>query len=746
LHPPLRRSGSLGYNAPEFRTRQTWSRVPPAVNEPAAIGVKGRFPRMLGPTGGDHTVDARARRPALDGLVAHAARRMVDASEDDIDRVTLESLGELGSILDADIVSLVRHVPRARLYMLEVTHRWFSPRNGPPPWPLEYPDWQLHYPWLYSRLVDEGPYFAASMADLPEEAVRERELGTAGGLVAGLWAPHVVDGRLEGMITAFWRLAKPTVTAHDLGSIPIVTDVLLAALRRRDVDRSRRLTESRQATLWHSDAVGLADWRHGGLLVRANASMCRLLGVTAEQIHEGDINFTDLTPPEYADHQVVAQRELDQTGNFRASDKEIIRGDGTRLWIAVGGGSYAPEVARSVGADGYLFAIDISERKRLEAQLQQAQKMDAIGQLAGGIAHDFNNLLTVITTSAELAVDGLPSDARAIEDLQEIVRTADRAAQLTRQLLAFGRRQYRELRVMDINDVLRDMERLLRRVIGADVSLVSDLFPELGHVRADEGQLQQVILNLAVNARDAMPDGGTLTLRTSMMTVRGDEAEHVGVLEAGNHVRVTVADTGHGMDAATMVRAFEPFFSTKPIGRGTGLGLAVVYGIVRQSGGNVWIARTDTGGTRIDVCLPVVDAPTEARPPRGAAPRTADGQTVLLVEDDDGVRALTQRLLGQLGYRVITARDGGEALARWRESSKQVELLLSDVVMPGMSGHELAEMLRGERPDLPIVLMSGYSRDRLSRSLVEDQRLRRLDKPFTASELAERLADVLAAE
>jgi CheY-like chemotaxis protein len=198
------------------------------------------------------------------------------------------------------------------------------------------------------------------------------------------------------------------------------------------------------------------------------------------------------------------------------------------------------------------------------------------------------------------------------------------------------------------------------------------------------------------------------------------------------------------MDGPTQARAFEPFFSTKPVGRGTGLGLAVVYGIVRQSGGNVWIARTDPSGTRIDVCLPAVDAPVEARPTRGTAPAAASGQTVLLVEDDDSVRALTQRLLGQLGYRVIVARDGGEALARWQEAGGDVSLLLSDVVMPGMSGPELVEMLRNDRPDLPIVLMSGYSGDRISRPMKEDQRLRRLDKPFTMRELAERLADVLA--
>jgi PAS domain S-box-containing protein len=562
--------------------------------------------------------------------------------------------------------------------------------------------------------------------------------------VAGLWAPHIADGRLEGMIAAFWRHAPPQVTGGDIASVPVICDVLLAALRRRDIDRARRVIQSRHDTLWGSEAVGLADWRWDGRLVRANNTMCRIIGVTQRQIASGFINFIDLSAPEYADRHEVVRRELEHFGSFRPYEKEIVRGDGSREWVAVGGGRYTDDVARTIGAEGYLFVIDIGERKRLEAQLRQSQKMEAIGQLAGGIAHDFNNLLTVITTSAELAADAVPRDSRVLEDLQEIVRTTDRAAQLTRQLLAFGRRQQRDLRVMDLNEVLREMQRLLRRVIGADVSLVVDLDPTLATVRADEGQLQQVLLNLAVNARDAMPEGGTLTLRTAMVDVAGDEPEHLGVLGPGRYVRISVADTGLGMDATTQARAFEPFFSTKPTGRGTGLGLAVVYGIVRQSGGNVWIARSDASGTRVDVCLPVVDAPAEARPARSGTTPTAAGQTVLLVEDDDAVRALTERLLGQLGYRVIVARDGGEALARWQEAHGDVSLLLSDVVMPGMSGPELAEMLRADRADLPIVLMSGYSGDRRTRAVHEDRRLRRLDKPFTARELAERLADVLA--
>jgi PAS domain S-box-containing protein len=687
----------------------------------------------------------RTRRQALDALIGRAARLMVEVSEDGIDRVTEEILAALGVALDADVISLVRHAPDGRPTVMEVTHRWFAPRNGALPWPTSY-DWTTSYPWLYPHLVAVGTYFAATAEELPAEAVHERIAARQGGLVAGLWSPHVVDGRLDGMIAAFWRHAPPPVRADDLPAIPVICDVLLAAVRRRDLDRARRLVESRHSTLWQSDAVGLADWRWDGQLVRANDSMCRTLGITQRQVATGFMNFMEMSAPEYADKHEIARRELEAFGSFRPFDKEIVRGDGTRAWVAVGGGRYAPDVAKALGAEGYLLVIDIGERKRLEAQLQQSQKMEAIGQLAGGIAHDFNNLLTVINTSAELAADAMPRDSRVLEDLNEIVKTADRAAQLTKQLLAFGRRQHRELRVLDINDVLRDMQRLLRRLIGADLSLVVDFDPQVGLVRADEGQLQQIVLNLAVNARDAMPDGGTLTLRTSPLEVRGDEPEHVGVLGPGRYVRITVADTGHGMEGTTMVRAFEPFFSTKPAGRGTGLGLAVVYGIARQSGGNVWIARTDTSGTRIDVCLPVVDAPVEARPLRRAPPRSATGQTVLLVEDDDAVRALTQRLLKQLGYRVVSARDGGEALARWQEAEGSVSLLLSDVVMPGISGHELAEMLRGERPDLPIVLMSGYSRDRLSHSAVDDQRLRRLDKPFTTSELAERLADVLGAE
>ena len=349
------------------------------------------------------------------------------------------------------------------------------------------------------------------------------------------------------------------------------------------------------------------------------------------------------------------------------------------------------------------------QRQQLEGQLRQAQKMDAMGRLAGGVAHDFNNLLTVIKGNSSLLVERLQSDDQLLGRTQQIENAADRAASLTRQLLAFCRMQVLQPKILDLNMLVSEMCKLLRRLIREDIAFAFHASESLGRVKADPGQIEQVIMNLVVNAGDAMPSGGTLTIETRNVTVDEQYALARPPILPGEYVLLAVADTGHGMDAETKSRIFEPFFTTKEQGKGTGLGLATVYGIVKQSGGCVWVESEPEKGARFEVYLPRVDEAAESSECEGiAVTPVRRRKTVLVVEDEEGVRKLASEFLESAGYAVLTAKDGTEALAIAEQSDEPIHLLLTDVVMPKMRGPELAKRLKGLRTRLRIVYMSGY--------------------------------------
>jgi len=387
---------------------------------------------------------------------------------------------------------------------------------------------------------------------------------------------------------------------------------------------------------------------------------------------------------------------------------------------------------------------DVTELKRLEEQLRQAQKMEAVGRLAGGVAHDFNNLLTAILGSTELLLGGLPGANPLREDAEEIRRAAERAAALTRQLLAYSRRQVLKPEPLNLNTVVAEMDRLLRRLIGEDVVLVTALAPDLGTVRADPGQIEQVIVNLALNARDAMPQGGRLSVATTNIEL--DPAyvgDHAGA-KAGPFVLLTVTDTGTGMDPETTAHLFEPFFTTKEVGKGTGLGLATVYGIVKQSGGYITVYSEPGQGTSFKIYLPRVP---EASPvPKGpTAPResTRGTETILVVEDEPAVRSLSRRALEGSGYTVLAAATGADALELAERHDGPIDLLVTDVVMPGMSGRELAEQLAPRRPGLRVLYMSGYPGDAVVQRGGLAAGVAFLQKPFTPDGLARQVRAVL---
>jgi PAS domain S-box-containing protein len=406
------------------------------------------------------------------------------------------------------------------------------------------------------------------------------------------------------------------------------------------------------------------------------------------------------------------------------------------------------------GPDGEIVgvigvALDITDRKQLADQLRQSQKLQAVGELAGGVAHDFNNLLMVVKGHAEMLADRLPRDSAdrqnpALQNVEQIQQAAERAAALTRQLLAFSRKQVLRPRVLDLNEVVAGMIQMVSRVIGANIELAFLPGANLGRVKADPSQIEQVALNLVVNARDAMPDGGRLTIETSNVQLERDYATQHAVVDPGPYVMLTVSDSGTGMDAATKARIFEPFFTTKAQGRGTGLGLATVYGVVKQSGGYVWVYSELGHGTTFKVYLPMVQAPAEKTAPektvQGHEPGT---ETILFVEDEQSVRELVSEYLSARGYRVLDASDGQQALEIAAAHSGKIQLLITDVVMPRLSGRELAARLAATRPDLKVLYISGYTDDSVFRHGVLQGGMDFMQKPFNLKALAAKIREVL---
>ncbi len=386
---------------------------------------------------------------------------------------------------------------------------------------------------------------------------------------------------------------------------------------------------------------------------------------------------------------------------------------------------------------------DLTEQKRLEAQLLQAQKMEVVGRLASGIAHDFNNLLTVINGTAELVLTDLKEGDTLRTDLQAIGKAGMRAASLTRQLLAFSRKQIMKPVALNLNSLLADLQDMVQRLIGEDVALMIVPAKDVGHVMADPGQIEQVVMNLAVNARDAMANGGMLTIETRNVDLDEAAAAAHPSLQPGPHVRLAISDTGGGMDEATRVQIFEPFFTTKELGKGTGLGLSTVYGILKQSGGSIGVSSELGRGTTFTIYLPLVADVAHNRPPAPTVTSVHGAETVLIVDDEEAVCRLTKRILQSAGYTVLTASNGGEALLLLDRHDGPVHLMVTDMVMPGVSGRELAAQLTDTRPRMKVLYMSGYTDDTVLRRGLLDKAAHFIGKPYTTAELTRTVREVL---
>ncbi len=387
--------------------------------------------------------------------------------------------------------------------------------------------------------------------------------------------------------------------------------------------------------------------------------------------------------------------------------------------------------------------LDVTSRRQLEEQLRQAQKMEAVGMLAGGVAHDFNNLLTIITGYSQLVLNNISPHDPNRHSVEQIMKAGERAGALTKQLLAFSRRQVLQPRVLELNKLVTSLSTMLQRLIGEDIELRLALPPELGRVSADPGQIEQVLMNLAVNSRDAMPKGGVLTIETANVEL---DQRYVGrhiAVKPGPYVLLAVSDTGFGMDAATRAHLFEPFFTTKGSGHGTGLGLSTVFGIVKQSGGSVEVYSEPDRGTSVKVYLPRIDQPAIAETARAGKTLSRGSETILLAEDDDMVRTLVCETLEREGYRVIAASDPVNARHLAEQHRTPIHLLITDVVMPKVSGRELADQLLRRIPDLKVLYMSGYTDNAVLNSGILQKEVAFLQKPFTPAALAEKVREVL---
>jgi two-component system cell cycle sensor histidine kinase/response regulator CckA len=561
------------------------------------------------------------------------------------------------------------------------------------------------------------------------------------------WKRESINIRKDGSTFPVHLLSVvvPNVPGDALGVITTCEDIT----ERKKTEGALRRSEEKHRTILENIQDGYLEVDLAGNFTFVNNAECRNLGYTTEElIGMSYRQYTDETTAKKLYHTF---NEVYRTGeSAKVVDVEVIRKDGTKALNEISASLITDSEGKTIGFRG--ISRDITERRRaeeerlaLQEQLRQSQKMEAIGKLAGGVAHDFNNLLTVIKGYSELILNSLDQNSRLRQDVQEILNASERASSLTRQLLAFSRKHIIQPRVLDLNAHVSNMDKMLRRMIGEDIELVTLLAKDLGRIKADPGQIEQVILNLAVNAKDAMLKGGKLTIETANAKLDGSYARsHIGVTP-GRYVMLSVSDTGVGMTPEVKERIFEPFFSTKEKAKGTGLGLSTVYGIIQQSGGNVWVYSEPGVGTTFKIYLPMIEEGGDSiqslavstKPPQGS-------ETILLVEDEEMVRKLACTVLQKYGYTVLEAPNGEEALRIIEgQNGNPVHLMVTDVVMPGMSGRQLADRLASLWPETKVLYMSGYTDNAIVHHGVLEPGIAYIQKPFAPDALASKVREIL---
>jgi PAS domain S-box-containing protein len=562
----------------------------------------------------------------------------------------------------------------------------------------------------------------------------------------GGWKPGVVATSFALTVSAYFSFAGARSPAdYRRAVIHLALFVFVAGLicsfnaALRSAQEGLRRSEVNFRSLVTHAPYGVCRCDSAGILLDVNPALVSMLGYDSAAKLVGR-NLANL----YSDSQqwFVLADYLRLMEKFQGLAGDWLRNDHTIVSVRLSGRAFRDE-RNTIFFE--LFAEDVTERRALEQQLRQAQKMEAVGRLAGGIAHDFNNLLMVISGYSESLLERIGDDQEMRGHAREIANAAERATSLTRQLLAFSRKQMLDPKIVDLNSVVAENVKMLTRLIGEDIDLVMVPGPDIGAVKADPGQIEQVIMNLAVNARDAMPKGGKLTIETANVTLDANYARFHAPVKPGDYVMLAISDTGMGMDAETQAHIFEPFYTTKGL-KGTGLGLSTVYGIVKQSEGYIWLYSETGKGTSFKIYLPRFSATGEAlaTQPALAQEKTSKGhETILLVEDEENLRRLARQSLENQGYNVIDAPDGGAAIKISQAHPGPIHLLLTDVIMPGMNGRELANKLSPTRPEMRVLYMSGYTENHIGHNGTLDEGITLLQKPFTLSALRSKVREML---
>jgi len=573
------------------------------------------------------------------------------------------------------------------------------------------------------------------------EAMEDRGLVSRNGSRSLDWmgVPLKVGNHTFGALVVQSYSRNIRYGERDKEILMFVSRQLASAVEIKRNEQALRQSEARYRSLVQSSVYGIYRSSLEGRFLDINPALITMLGYR-------DPEEVLLLDPEkdvfvYADEHRRLIDAFRKTGRLDGLEVKWKRKDGSAITVRISGQAVTSEDEPADVLEA--IAEDVTERRALEDQFRQAQKMEAVGRLAGGVAHDFNNLLMVISGYAEVILSKIDLDHPLHEKGRAIQQAADRASILTRQLLAFSRKQLLELKVVDLNAIVSDMERLLRPLIGENVELIARLAPNAGYTRADAGQIEQVLMNLVVNAKDAMPNGGKLTIETQNVVV--DESHRGGqtFIRPGNYVLLSVSDSGMGMDKETQSRIFEPFFTTKEKGKGTGLGLSTVYGIVKQSGGYVMVQSEVGHGSSFHIYLPQVEGTAEKRalPVAGAA--AGGTETILLVEDEESVRQLVRDTLESNGYRVVEAENGEAGLQAAAAHSGNIDIVITDVVMPGMGGREMAQQLAKVRPETKVLYLSGYTEDAILNEGTIERGTAFLQKPFTLQSLSRKVREVL---